>query len=212
MKRIITCPKCEAKLAVFDLGKPINQKCPKCGNAFVVESEEKKEPAKEEAKAEEPKKAEEPPKAEEPKKAEEAKPSDGPAEKEEKALAPAPDAGGEKVPARDAETPKAPVAEKTPAEDKKESEAKDKEIKLKKPAESPAPAAKPRAPVKSEPSSVEAPAVPETPAAGHSLLFPAVVVGLLLLIAVMQVMTKMRADKQYKTLIEHLQFIETKLK
>ncbi|MDX9795154.1 MAG: FYDLN acid domain-containing protein, partial [Kiritimatiellia bacterium] len=46
MKRIVTCPKCEAKLAVFDLGKPINQKCPKCGNAFVIESEENKEAVK----------------------------------------------------------------------------------------------------------------------------------------------------------------------
>lgn len=42
MKRVIQCPKCQAKLAVFDIGKPINQKCPKCGNAFVVDSEEAK--------------------------------------------------------------------------------------------------------------------------------------------------------------------------
>ncbi len=39
MKRIVQCPKCEAKLAIFDLGKPISQKCPKCGNAFVVDSD-----------------------------------------------------------------------------------------------------------------------------------------------------------------------------
>lgn len=42
MKRIVQCPKCESKLAVFDLGKPINQKCPKCGNAFVVDTDENK--------------------------------------------------------------------------------------------------------------------------------------------------------------------------
>jgi len=36
MKRIVQCPKCEAKLSVFDLGKPISQKCPKCGNTFEV--------------------------------------------------------------------------------------------------------------------------------------------------------------------------------
>ncbi|MCL2104002.1 MAG: zinc-ribbon domain-containing protein [Kiritimatiellaeota bacterium] len=36
MKRIVQCPKCEAKLSVFDLGKPISQKCPKCGNTFDV--------------------------------------------------------------------------------------------------------------------------------------------------------------------------------
>ncbi len=42
MKRVIQCPKCQAKLSVFDIGKPINQKCPKCGNAFVVDSEDAK--------------------------------------------------------------------------------------------------------------------------------------------------------------------------
>jgi len=36
MKRTIQCPNCQAKLAVFDTGKPINQKCPRCGNAFEV--------------------------------------------------------------------------------------------------------------------------------------------------------------------------------
>ena len=39
MKRIVQCPKCEAKLSVFDSGKPISQKCPKCGNTFEVTSE-----------------------------------------------------------------------------------------------------------------------------------------------------------------------------
>ncbi len=42
MKRIVQCPKCQAKLSVFDSGKPIKQKCPKCGENFVVESEEAK--------------------------------------------------------------------------------------------------------------------------------------------------------------------------
>ena len=36
MKRIVQCPKCEAKLSVFDLGKTISQKCPKCSNMFDV--------------------------------------------------------------------------------------------------------------------------------------------------------------------------------
>lgn len=39
MKRIIQCPHCEAKLSVFDIGKPISQKCPKCGKAINAESE-----------------------------------------------------------------------------------------------------------------------------------------------------------------------------
>jgi len=55
MKRIVQCPKCQVKLSVLDIGKPINQKCPKCGESFVVESEEaksvetKKEPTSEAA-------------------------------------------------------------------------------------------------------------------------------------------------------------------
>jgi len=39
MKRIVQCPKCEAKLSVFDSGKPISQKCPKCANTFEVTPE-----------------------------------------------------------------------------------------------------------------------------------------------------------------------------
>ena len=44
MKRIVQCPKCEAKLSVFDSGKPISQKCPKCANTFEVTSEGAVEP------------------------------------------------------------------------------------------------------------------------------------------------------------------------
>jgi len=36
MKQNVQCPTCEAKLSVFVLGKPITQKCPKCGNTFDV--------------------------------------------------------------------------------------------------------------------------------------------------------------------------------
>ena len=51
MKRIVQCPKCQTKLSVLDLGKPIKQKCPKCKETFDIESEEgksvdtKKEPS-----------------------------------------------------------------------------------------------------------------------------------------------------------------------
>lgn len=50
-KRIVTCPECEVKLSVFDFGKPINQKCPKCSKTFVIESEEKDETEKADDKA-----------------------------------------------------------------------------------------------------------------------------------------------------------------
>ena len=42
MKRIVQCPKCQTKLSVLDLGKPIKQKCPKCKETFDIESEEGK--------------------------------------------------------------------------------------------------------------------------------------------------------------------------
>jgi len=42
MKRIVQCPKCQTKLNVLDLGKPIKQKCPKCKESFEVASEEGK--------------------------------------------------------------------------------------------------------------------------------------------------------------------------
>jgi phage FluMu protein Com len=190
VKRIITCPKCEAKLAVFDLGKPINQKCPKCGNAFVVESEESQGDAKDGSKPEASAQARVPGKVEEPEKEEVAQPADGPQKKDEAPAAP---------------------ADANPAPDvKTEAAAKDKEIKLKKPEERPA--AKLRAAAKSEPSLPAAPAEQEVPVAGGpSPLFAAVVVGLLVLVIVLQVMTKLRADKQYGVLIDHLKFIETKL-
>ena len=42
MKRIVQCPKCQAKLSVSDIGKPIKQKCPKCNENFVIESADAK--------------------------------------------------------------------------------------------------------------------------------------------------------------------------
>ena len=163
MKRTITCPKCEAKLAVFDLGKPINQKCPKCGNTFVVDSEEKKDAVKEpEVKA----------------------------EKKE-------------------ETVSVPVADEKAQPQETPADKKPKDI-LVKPAV--APAAKPSTPVKREPSPAVPVAEPELQAAGgHSLLFPVVVVGLLLVLAIMQVMAKKQADRQYESLLKHLQHIEKSL-
>ena len=163
MKRTITCPKCEAKLAVFDLGKPINQKCPKCGNAFVVESEEKKDAAK------------------------------GAEDKSDKK--------DEKVAVPDADE-KVPFQEK--AVEKKAGEI------FVKPAV--APSAKPSAPGKRDPVLSAVSAEHDAPAAGgHSLLFPVVVVGLLLVLAIMQVMAKRQADRQYDSVMKHFQFIEKTL-
>ena len=168
MKRIITCPKCEAKLSVFDLGKPINQKCPKCNNAFVVESDEKSAGAAEEGAA----------------KKDAAVPADG---AEKKSDAPPPSA---------------------PAADKKEDGADKKEDAApKKPPESPA-AVKPAAsaPLPDAPVPHE-----EKAAGGNSFRFSATVVGLLILLAIMQVMAKKQSDRQYAKVMEHLKYIETQL-
>ena len=237
MKRIIKCPKCESKLAVFDIGKPISQKCPKCGNAFVVESEENKteapKPVASEAvttgQAPEPASTAAAPAADAPKE-DKAAAAPAPAQNEPSAakkngkkktapvpetavVAPAaPSAAPAVTPAPAAEAKKdaAPAAAPAPADDKKD--AAPKEIKVKKPEESPAFASKARTPVKSSLPSSDTPEAPELPVAGgHSPLFNALVVGMLLIIIVLQVFAQKQSNKQYGKLIEHLQFIETKM-
>ncbi|MDD4102467.1 MAG: hypothetical protein PHU80_07540 [Kiritimatiellae bacterium] len=164
MKRIIQCPKCEAKLSVFDIGKPISQKCPKCGNSINVESEE--------------------PTADE--------------NKEDKAV--------DATVLSKAPENSQPNGKTVKAKDEKTFENKDSDacVRL---------SDKPQ--IKKTPSSpVATPALdvlptPEPPRNGG--LFKAFVVGALLIIIAMQMITKLNSDKQYKTLIEHLQFIERKL-
>ncbi len=217
MKRIVTCPKCEAKLAVFDLGKPINQKCPKCGNAFVIESEEDKEavktveaadtgkPASDGAKKAEASTSDVKTAVADVKAAEDAA-SKGKTAAQPDAIAPDKKDAGEKK-SEDADKP----SDKSP--DKKEPAAKGKEIALKKPVERPGGTDKPLTTPKREPGASDAldSAGPHA-AGGPSPLFSIVVAGLLILVIVMQVMMKVRAEKQYKTLIEHLQYIEKNLK
>ena len=220
MKRIVTCPKCEAKLAVFDLGKPINQKCPKCGNAFVIESEENKEAVKTAEATDAVKPASDGVKtagassrddktAGGPavKTAEGKEPKDKSADKPDVQATEKRDAAEKK--AEDAATP----SDKT--QDKKEPAAKEKEITLKKPVERPGGTGtdKPLTMPKREPGASDAldSAGPHA-AGGPSPLFSIVVAGLLILVIVMQVVMKVRADKQYRTLIEHLQYIEKKMK
>lgn len=212
MKRIIKCPKCEAKLAVFDIGKPINQKCPKCGNAFIVESEENKDKANSPAQADGKKQKEEPVPASAAPAA--AAPETEP-KKETDAAAPVP-VEAAKTPEKEAEktAPAPEAAAKAPAEEKKTAEPK--EIKLKKPEERPAPAAKNTPAAKApQPSLSESSVSSELPASpagnGSSLMFNAVVIGGLILIIVMQMMAKIQSTKQYGKTIEHLQYIEKNL-
>lgn len=203
MKRIIPCPKCEAKLAVFDLGKPINQKCPKCGNAFVVESEEKKPAEKKDEPAAQPAEtavaSTQPvpgqPAAAPAKPAEEPKPADTAAKPAE--------------PEKAKETEKPSDAPAAPAAAEKKADAP-KEIQLKKPADAPVAAAKPRTETKPAPL----PAIPETAephAGGGSILSTALTIGLLMMIIIMQVISQKRANSQYANLIQHLQYIEKQL-
>ncbi|HRR34225.1 MAG TPA: hypothetical protein P5026_09020 [Kiritimatiellia bacterium] len=218
MKRIVTCPKCEAKLAVFDLGKPINQKCPKCGNAFVIESEEKKEAEKSTEATDTNKPACDGAKKAEASTSDEKKTDstvvktaadkeskDKPADKQDVQPAEKKEADGKKP--EDADKPS------DNAQDKKEPVAKGNDITLKKPVERPVGSDKPPVSAsKREPLDSAVPESAEMHASGPSPLFSIVAVGLLILVIVMQVMTKMRAEKQYRTLIEHLQYIEKNLK
>ena len=220
MKRIIKCPKCESKLAVFDLGKPINQKCPKCGNAFVVESEENKSEAKKPEQADDSKQN-----AAVPAPAAVAAAAAG--AKDDAAAAASVPAADEKKPGKENGKKKtAPVAEaaatapaaapavtpavtQAPAEEKKD--AAPKEIKVKKPTESSAFVPKARTPDKADLSASAVPEAPEPSAGGGSFTYRLVVVGLLFLIIILQVIAKAQSNKQYGKIIEHLQFIETKL-
>lgn len=45
MKRVVECPSCHTKLQIFDIGKKIEQKCPRCANTFVIEPEGKEKQA-----------------------------------------------------------------------------------------------------------------------------------------------------------------------
>jgi len=217
MKRIIKCPKCEAKLAIFDLGKPINQKCPKCNHSFVIESESqdkaKAEPAKDvlpepsavtvgvsEPRQEAQKATSEP--AKEPVAKADTPPAPSTIE-EKKSAAPA--AEEKKAP----ETV-APAVAKVSEEKKKE--VTPKEITVKKPEERKTAPVKPRMPSKAamEPSDFsESSDLP--PAGGSSLFSTAITVGLLLFVIAIQIMIKVRADKQYAVLAAKLERIEAKV-
>jgi len=39
MKRIVECPSCKTKMQIFDLGKILKQKCPRCKNDFEITPE-----------------------------------------------------------------------------------------------------------------------------------------------------------------------------
>jgi len=209
-KRVVTCPECEVKLSVFDFGKPINQKCPKCSKTFVIESEEKDEAEKAdaaksagdgekkaEASADDAKKTDATVKAAEDKGKEDKK-----EDKESK------DKSADKSEKKDVSEKKSEdtAASSDKASDKKESAAKDKEITPKKSAAPAGGMDKPAA------SSTDLDDMELHAPAGPSPLFSVIMLGGLILVIVMQVMMKMRADKQYVSLIKHLQYIEEKLK
>ncbi len=45
MKRIVECPSCKTKMQIFDIGKEINQKCPRCKNSFEILPEKETKPS-----------------------------------------------------------------------------------------------------------------------------------------------------------------------
>lgn len=224
-KRIVTCPECEVKLSIFDFGKPIDQKCPKCNKTFVIESEEKDEKGKaDEKKADAAKSA-----GDDEKKADDAKTAgeivkttedegkedkkgdkeskDKPVDKsnaQKSEKKDAPEKKSEDV-SPDKASDKDKPSDKDKASDKKASATKDKEITPKKSVASAGGIDKPTT-TSSDLDDMELHAP-----AGPSPLFPMIVFGGLILLLVMQIMMKTRMDKQYKTLIEHLQYIEKTL-
>ncbi|MDD2600548.1 MAG: hypothetical protein PHO37_15205 [Kiritimatiellae bacterium] len=46
MKRIVVCPSCKIKMQIFDIGKEINQKCPRCKNSFDIHPVQDKDKSK----------------------------------------------------------------------------------------------------------------------------------------------------------------------
>lgn len=174
MKRIVACPKCEAKLSVFDTGKPINQKCPKCGHAFVISAEGAK--SAEEAAAEAPK----------------------PAAKGD---------ATDKTAAVGKDDKTAAVGKDDKAVESKAEKSAEAKASATKSAEAKAPAKK------SDGASAldDFDAAAEVPVGGVTFMFKAAVIGLLLLIAIMLVISKRTADKQYGKIMEHFQYIETNI-
>ncbi len=177
MKRIVQCPKCQAKLAVFDLGKPINQKCPKCSESFVIESEEGK--AGDAAKP-----------------AATAAPAAAAAETKDPAM---PAVKPEK-PADVKSEPQAAGKTESPAEAKKD--VKEEPKVTPKPevpaAAAPKPAPKTAAP-RPVPSMDQEPELP-VPHSGVSFLHIVVIIGLLILVIAMQVMAKKNAERRFNSL------------
>ncbi|HPK36721.1 MAG TPA: hypothetical protein PLH01_00440 [Kiritimatiellia bacterium] len=215
MKRIIQCSKCEAKLAIFDFGKPINQKCPKCGNAFVVDSEAGKAKAPESSapaptpaaanKAPAPAAADKAPTpapaatSSEPPAA--AKPT-APTEAQAPAKTATPDATPDAAPVKP--EPAAEPAAKPVDAPAASPDAGQKEITLKKPA--------PRAAAKPAPAPAPEPDMPELPNSGVSFLHVVVIIGLLVLSIILQVMNKKAAQRSAFDLAERLNRIEAKLR
>ncbi len=221
MKRIIQCPKCEAKLSVFDTGKPINQKCPKCGNSITLDSTNSSDEDKQDDKAATSDKNPEPEKklpadgktAENKGGTKENKESDKPAECKEgpKAENTSDKPAEGKDRAKDGKAPDKPAEGKDGAKDSKESdkpaESKDDAKESKKSDKKPQTKTTPVSSAALD--DLDSLHIPET--AGTGGLSKAIVIGALVIIIIMQMITKRSADKQYKTLIEHLQYIEKNL-
>lgn len=186
MKRVIQCPKCQAKLAVFDIGKPINQKCPKCGNAFVVDSEEAKPAADAKPVATEPA-AVQPDVATPKSKTQKSAESKAEAKAEEKGE------GTVESKTESAPAPKTEAGSDVKPDAKEEPKAAPKtDIKA---SEVSKPASKSALPKPAATPSLE----PEFPEhhCGVSFLHLVVIIGLLMLVIVMQVLAKKNMERRF---------------
>ena len=199
MKRIVQCPKCQAKLSVFDFGKPINQKCPKCSENFVIESIEKKDAATSSPEPDAPATAPESTPVKQPADTKDKEPAQKNGEpktapaSEPAAVVPAP-----------AITPLAPAAPTSTDAPKESLPKKSKDLPT--PSSSPRPAAKPAASALPEHDDMP------MSHCGVSFLHLVTIIGLLVLSLIVQVISKRQADKNYVDLANRISRIEAALK
>ena len=206
MKRIVECPSCKTKLQIFDMGKALKQKCPRCKEDFDIEPEKSEsdqeatpEPAVEKKESVEEKPEQKP--VEETKETQKAVSEEKAPEKDKPEVK-----AGEKAPEKEK-----PEADKPAADEKKAGTDKK---------ESPAPQSKPSGLVKkplsaaSKPAPAPAPAAPshEPPLAGLSGIQFWVIVALIVCMIIIQVVFAKKQMAQLSVVNDNLITIHGKLK
>ncbi|MDA3925569.1 MAG: hypothetical protein PF904_12800 [Kiritimatiellae bacterium] len=212
MKRIVECPSCHTKMQIFDIGKEINQKCPRCNNFFDIYPEDKESPEKKESetKPDEVKtttaETKEEPKAEEK--------TVGKTEEKtaEKKIVVKPSSKKSVKQSAAAATKKKSIAAKKTTDAKKATDEK-KPTAATKPSgivKKPLTATKPAAPATPAPAAAHAPH-PELPPAGFSSFQFTVLAALLVISIIIQIFFANKQMKQISIVNDNLKIIHSKL-